>query len=607
MTDKEKKEQARWSKSYWLQAPLLAVLAIIPLAMYQHDYPTKLSGFEWFNGSEYQTDYYAYIKMCLLIVCCVYMVLVLLFQHFFNEHRFIPEKRFIPLFVYGVLTIVSTIFSVSRYHSLHGSLEQFEPVWVLLGYCVTAYYTFYLLRTQQSIRRLMIWAVAGAAVMSVIGISQVIGHDIISTDLFKKIITPSEYDVSQFYFSTEKGRAFLTLANPNYVGSYVVLFVPVLLAAAVIFRKIWSKALCIVLALALVVVLLSSESRTGLAGLAGAAIIAVLFLRKTLLKHWKAVIAAVLVFAAAFLGVNHANGNILVDRIKYLTAYGTTDRSLEYIETKQDKIVVGFEGNEINIKWLDKKLYLTDQDNKKLSLREEEDYGWQYVDDDRFPVAFNSWTEDGYKGYQLRYKGNETGYDGVFRFVYETKDTDSPGYYCYFGNKLRKISKGATYTGYFADHEKFGSNRGYIWSRTFPMLKKYFLFGAGPDTYVQLFPYDDIVGLVRVNYNSILITKPHNMYLQIATQTGIPSLIAWLVFLIFYFISCFQTYWRAEKRDGLYYMGIGLMLAVVGFLIVSLANDSLNAITAVFYVILGLGFRVNLLKKNDSETRITQK
>ncbi len=87
----------------------------------------------------------------------------------------------------------------------------------------------------------------------------------------------------------------------------------------------------------------------------------------------------------------------------------------------------------------------------------------------------------------------------------------------------------AVYKG-LEGRERIVSGRGYIWSRTIPLLKKYILLGGGQDTFTVLFPNHDYLGKAQWGDKDLIITKPHCMYLQIAVQSGILSLIALFIF-----------------------------------------------------------------------------
>src|SRR5690606_8579420 len=76
----------------------------------------------------------------------------------------------------------------------------------------------------------------------------------------------------------------------------------------------------------------------------------------------------------------------------------------------------------------------------------------------------------------------------------------------------------------FSGYEGYASGRGYIWSRTLPLLKKHIILGSGADTYMIAFPQQDYVGLSNYGYGDQLVTKPHNLYLQVGVQTGLLSL-----------------------------------------------------------------------------------
>ena len=97
------------------------------------------------------------------------------------------------------------------------------------------------------------------------------------------------------------------------------------------------------------------------------------------------------------------------------------------------------------------------------------------------------------------------------------------------------------------------------WSRTLPLLKDNILLGTGPDTFLLAFPNDDYVAMSNGGYATELITKPHNMYLQIAVQTGVLSLICFLVFYFWYFFSSLRLYRKADKSKYLPLVGIGIL------------------------------------------------
>jgi hypothetical protein len=54
----------------------------------------------------------------------------------------------------------------------------------------------------------------------------------------------------------------------------------------------------------------------------------------------------------------------------------------------------------------------------------------------------------------------------------------------------------------FNGTEKWGTMRGYIWSRSFPLMLKYPVTGSGPDTFINVFPHHDLISKLRVYENA---------------------------------------------------------------------------------------------------------
>ena len=151
--------------------------------------------------------------------------------------------------------------------------------------------------------------------------------------------------------------------------------------------------------------------------------------------------------------------------------------------------------------------------------------------------------------------------------------------------------------------KKYGhlaSGRGYIWDRTLPLLKKYFWLGSGPDTFAIAFPNGDLVSMNNFGYGNQLMTKPHCMYLQIAVQTGVPSLIALLIFWGWYIVSSFRLYWKNSFEGYLSKFGVAILASVIGYLIMGLTNDSSITVAPIFFVLTGMGLGINHVLKSET-------
>jgi hypothetical protein len=135
----------------------------------------------------------------------------------------------------------------------------------------------------------------------------------------------------------------------------------------------------------------------------------------------------------------------------------------------------------------------------------------------------------------------------------------------------------------FKNNQNFGSGRGYIWSRTIPMMMDTFLIGRGADTYCIYFPQNDYVGKYNTVFGpNVIVDKPHNMYMQMSVGTGGISLIALLVLLAVYFVQSFNVYRDKTIDSFIECAGLGIFLGVLGFSVSGLVNDSSVSVMPLF-------------------------
>lgn len=182
-------------------------------------------------------------------------------------------------------------------------------------------------------------------------------------------------------------------------------------------------------------------------------------------------------------------------------------------------------------------------------------------------------------------------------FSNETKDNDTTYYFYNPYGKWDKIAHPEA----VSMNEKMFSGRGYIWSRTIPELKNYILKGSGPDTYVLVFPQDDYIGLENNGFKGSVVTKPHNLYLQIWVQTGLLSLIAFLALYIIYFVQSFSIYMKNGFKTYSEQLGVGIFLATLAYMVAGFTNDSTITVAPIFWILLGIGFGINRRLKKEKK------
>ena len=147
VSNRNKKEEEK-KFSFFLVLPAIAVLAIIPLITYYYEYNTNLEQFEWYIGKATVVDFFLHYKTVALIIVSIYMVFAVVYMVLGEERKFAWDNKLIPLLVYAVISFISAIASKYPSFSFNGIYEQFEPVWILIGYFIIVYYCFFIFQDE---------------------------------------------------------------------------------------------------------------------------------------------------------------------------------------------------------------------------------------------------------------------------------------------------------------------------------------------------------------------------------------------------------------------------------------------------------------------------
>jgi O-antigen ligase len=129
------------------------------------------------------------------------------------------------------------------------------------------------------------------------------------------------------------------------------------------------------------------------------------------------------------------------------------------------------------------------------------------------------------------------------------------------------------------------SYRVYIWMGTLLMLKDFWISGIGPGTeaFTQVYPF--------YSYNGIVAPHPHNLFLQIITESGVIGLVAFLLLLFLFFknlvVGC-QYFGKGNKFSVVI---IGIASAVAGFLLQGMFDNCFYnyRVFMIFWAVLAIG------------------
>ncbi|MCH5272894.1 MAG: O-antigen ligase family protein [Lachnospiraceae bacterium] len=594
-----------YREAFLRMLPALLMVGLVPLIIRQCAYKTGLETYPWFENTVASYEFFLLPKSVALTVLMFVLAAGVLLR-LWKERKKIPFlKLFIPLFAYGALVFLSACFSVNRTFSFSGSYEQFETVWVLLSYVLVVYYVFLYAQSETELLVVTDAICFSATVVGLLGTLQGLGLDFMKTRLVQKLITTEDFLNAvggKLTIVFGNRQAYATMYNPNYLGVFGSFVLP-FLAMLVLFEKNKWRRIWHIADFALVTVaLLSSRSRAGLIAAVAALGVAVIFCIRNLLKQWYFTIPAANFALVLVLLVNAYNDNVIFDRLKnifakdnvkvaeYTAQDGTVVKKtgLTELYTVQDGVV--FMYNEVRaqvslyVEGGTYGFYTVSETGEQLLMtkrEEEEVFVFEYpaLDGIRISPVFIGER----LGFCL-YAGKE------WNFVYN----ESKGKYQYVTDFGKESDMIMAESALFKDRQSSFSHRGFIWSRTLPLLKDHIFLGSGPDTFLLAYPQEDYLMMRTNGFEHQVMTKPHSLYLQVGVQTGVLSLLCLLVFYGWYAIWCIRLYCfrnLSTKAEGL---GIAAFIGSIGYMISAISNDSMVVTAPVFWGMIGLGIAANV-------------
>lgn len=576
--------------------PLFATIVISPLIVHLYRFDSHLESYSWYNNTSESSDFFLYYKAMFLIAMSAIMVLIIGYAMYKERKRRIRqfaitnEYWMIGLGAFFFFACFSTLVSKYRYFGVHGIADQFESIWVIIGYCVILVYTYYMINQKKHIQMVETAILTLCTLMGALGFFQFIGMDFWSSKLGRILMISSKYaeqrDSLEFTFAESGTPVYLSLYNINYVGVFCILMIPILIAILISEQNKIKKSIAALNIILMVICLVGCGSKTGVIIAVLLVVIAMFIYAKGKKKLWAlgAVAALTIVLFTTYYVTSGTNIFVrLADSLKPVrNQYAVTDFVLEdqdvYLTYNEHKIYFQTDvSTDAGIQfraWSDTKDNLTYyQDTDGTVHFEDEDFQditlniYAQVNDLDFVMVINA------DGQYYRF----TVVDGRYQFVN-------------FLGRIDELIKADT--AVFTNYDAFLSGRGYIWARTIPLLKKTIFVGTGADSFALVFPQTDYVARQNGGYADQIVTKPHNLYLQIAVQYGLIALFGYLFMYGFYF---WQTVCllRNEHKTSEGALAKGIMISLIGYLLMGITNDSSVTAAPLSFVILGLGFAIN--------------
>jgi hypothetical protein len=258
------------TKKFGYYIPIIFIITIIPLIVYCKivKLPKEVADF-WLSDTH--ADFYSYYKFIALILGTLAALIAYGGLYLNGRLPLQKEKRYyIPMAIYSLLVILSTINAHNRQVALEGFPDMYQGVFVLLCYMVLMFIVLNYTRNEKDIRIIVYSFVILTILEGVLGIGQYFGYDFLQSDLGMSLITPKIIDASNLEFTFGKYTIYGTLFNTNFVGSFGALVLPLTMILYINEKNMKGSVLFGLAALLAFSIWLGCNSRAGYLGITSA-------------------------------------------------------------------------------------------------------------------------------------------------------------------------------------------------------------------------------------------------------------------------------------------------------------------------------------------------
>lgn len=537
---------------------------------------------------------------------------------------------------YLLFVIISAFASSYSTTAWFGTVEREEGALMWIIYFTVFASAMYYVREPKFTRPILWGLIFSSTIMGLIGAGQLIGRDFFDTRVATFLVTAGT-DAAEM--GTVFDIAHGTLYNPNTFGKYTAMITPILLIAGFTHSgKLYEKIFMLVGGVLMLVGIFASSSLGGLIGIITAVtVVVVTYVTSFLYSRICNVavmgqgntirigitflaIAAVTTLALIFIPPLNNRFTTLLNRMQEAAAAETV--STERVSFDQDTIYA-YRGESrlfaLQVLALPAVISNDSDDTQNLFELTTPSHSpgpspgewFALYDSTGQAVQFSNYipgTADNLSQYTFDVPGYgnvivQRG-DNFFIVLPSASRQTIPFFLTFREGVIYGVRPGFDYTIDFGEpiptwgfvgRETWGSGRGYIWSRTFPLMPRRAIIGSGPDTFINVFPNHDMAGL-QLTFNNPyqIVDKAHNLFMQTWINTGGISAILLFGLFGFYIITTFASLVKA-KAEPLFCYGLrlGLLSGISAFVMSSMATDSTIGSTGVFFVLLGMGFGLN--------------
>ncbi|MDR1571529.1 MAG: O-antigen ligase family protein [Clostridiales Family XIII bacterium] len=635
--------------AHWAQLlPAALFTAIVITLVRMYSYTRDMSQFYWSSSTGDLPEFFSHYKVVMIVVSVVLALLMLLYRVFTQSLAFRRSVLYYPMLAYSALVIISYALADedAKIFAWHGWNDRFEGTYVLLCYMIMLFYIMNSVNSEKNVKWIIYPTAVVSALLSLLGLSQYLDRDFFRTALGQKLLVPNTvteggattWDLidqaaangeQMLNFTFQHREIYQTVYNINYVSFYLTLLIPLFGLIFIREKRLRQKLLWGALFALVMLNLIGSASSGGILGMFFVVLLGAIMLNRRLLLWWRPLLVLIAITVAVAGGtyerwypevsgaVRGALGQGAIGAVPATPGPGSDGEAaqeapeaaprLDYFINEGRDIVFSVNGSEARVSPDEEggtySMLVRDSEGKALTLREDP---VQMSDEEGAEPNLAYAIDDGrFAGLRLvpasPPENDGTGASIYYIFLLEGDSrqwpfaiTDGGSFYLNDLGNLVKLEN-VPHVGW-SDNPGFGSGRGYIWSRTLPMMKDTLLIGHGADTYCMYFPHLDYVGKHNTGWNiNMIVDKPHNMYMAAAIGTGGLSLLALLALFAIYVVQSARLYWRESYDDFIPVVGVGIFLGVFGFLVSGFVDDSTVSVMPLFYGLLGVGIAINMM------------
>lgn len=560
-----------------IQFLLISLMLFYPWIVYFHlDRPA-----EWAKPyyGEQVLDYFVYNRELILLGISMVIIILMLLDWAWGIPKPCAKKTkwLLGLLVaYGLLSFLSCFFSEYKSISWLGLYQEREGFYAIICYLILFWAAFKYF-DQNDLSRIAIVIVILGLILGLAGTLEHFCGSLLEHVWFVQLLTPTKYaELGGSFMSPFGARPYLGFGNPNILAAMCLILLPPLLACGYYWNG-WKKYVSWTSSFLLGFTCYATGSTGAIYILMVILIIMIGF------THYKKKLIGQVGYIGMGFGLLICLSIFLRPNQLYsplVNSHYTSSQQVVHLDSIQltsNTLDVKGEGVDMLITWNQEKGFVIE--NTDLAYTRN---GEVYL----IPVNKTRSIQLTMGDQQLYL---DLGYESPLRFTVQNDKVYYVGLYGYLYENIPQPEVKGMENIY-----SILTGRGYTWIQSLPRLSKCLLLGQGIGSFPFEFRQNEVVGLLKTHGSAnLMVEKAHNWYLQVALNTGIPSLM--ILFCLFGW-----PFWQlARHYQQLPVLLIGISLSLLAYAAYGLINDSSVMVSPYFWIWLGLAYKLYVIRSSS--------